>query len=95
MHVVQNRDQYIESCGTSQEGDVQLFAVDESGILDNLPPAEDDTVSTMACFSEEPYILLGCDSGALRLVALLGADGKLAHAPARTKQMEMHSYRGD
>ena len=35
-----------------------------------------------------------CDSGELRLVTLLDAGGKLAHAPARTKQMEMHAYRG-
>ena len=78
-----------------QDGDLQLFSVDEPGILDNLPPAEDDTISVMASFSEEPYILLGCDSGDLRLVALLGADRKLARAPVRIKQMELHSYRGD
>lgn len=68
--------------------------MEEAGILDNLPAAEDDTASALACFAEEPYVLLGCDSGDLRLVALLDAEGKLAHTPARVEQMEMRPYRG-
>ena len=73
---------------------MQLFGVEEAGILDNLPAPEDDTASAMACFAGEPYVVLGCDSGDLRLVALLDAEGGLAHAPARITQMESHIYQG-
>ena len=44
-----------------QEGDLQLFGVPEAGVLDNLPAAEDDTISAVASIRDEPYLLLGCD----------------------------------
>jgi hypothetical protein len=44
-----------------QDGDLQLFGVPEAGVLDNLPAAEDDTVSAVASVRDEPYLLLGCD----------------------------------
>ena len=44
-----------------QDGDLQLFGVPEAGVLDNLPAAEDDTVSAVASIRDEPYLLLGCD----------------------------------
>ena len=45
----------------AQDGDLQLFGVPEAGVLDNLPAAEDDTVSAVASVRDEPYLLLGCD----------------------------------
>ncbi len=39
-------------------------------------------------------MLLGCDSGNLRLLALTDAEHGLAHPPARIAQMEMHQYQG-
>ena len=76
-----------------QDGDLQLFGLEEGGILDNMP-LEDDHVTAVAAFEAQPYVLLGCASGAIRVVALLAADGKTADGVGRINSMVMLPYTG-
>lgn len=77
-----------------QDGDLQLFGLEEGGILDAMP-LEDDHVTAVAALEAEPYVLLGCASGAVRIVALLKAGGGTAEGVARISSMEMLPYAGN
>lgn len=74
-----------------QDGDLQLFGLEESGILDAMP-LDDAHVTAVAALEAEPYLLLGCASGAIRVVALLGAGGGTAEGVAPINSMEMLPY---
>ena len=77
-----------------QDGDLQLFGLEEGGILDNMP-LEDDHVTAVAAFEAQPYVLLGCASGAICVVALLAANGTTADGVGRINSMEMLPYAGE
>jgi hypothetical protein len=77
-----------------QDGDLQLFGLEEGGILDNMP-LEEDHVTAVAAFEAEPYVLLGCASGAVRVVALLKDGGTTADGVGRINSMERLPYTGE
>lgn len=76
-----------------QDGDLQLFGLEEGGIIDNMP-LDDDHVTAVAALEAEPYVLLGCASGALRVAALLKGGGGVAEGVVRINSMEMLPYTG-
>ena len=84
-------DSSLVGC-TSQEGDLQLFGLEEGAILDNLPCSEEHSVTAVAAAVAAPYVLLGCDDGVVRIVALLGPDGSLAAGVSQLASMEMRPY---
>lgn len=80
-------------CVWLQEGDVQLFGLEDAGLLDNMP-VEGDTVTAAAALAADPYLLLGCASGAVRVASLLGADGQPAEAARPLASVEVKPYTG-
>lgn len=76
-----------------QDGDLQLFGLEEAGILDNMP-LEEDHISCVATLETEPYLLVGCNSGALRVAALLAPGGGPAEGVSRIASMDMRPYAG-
>ena len=78
-----------ESCCCLQEGDVQLWGLATGSVklLDSLPCA--DCITAVATFATEPYVLLGCESGTMQVLALTGSTGVLTEVapPASTALM--------
>lgn len=73
---------------------MQLFGLEDAGLLDNMP-VEGDTVTAAAALAADPYLLLGCASGAVRVAALLGADGQLAEVASPLASVELKPYTGE
>lgn len=49
-----------------QDGDVQLWGVEAAALLDSMP-SEDDPITTVEPLADEPYLLLGCASGSIKV----------------------------
>ncbi len=79
------------AAAAAQEGDVQLFGLEDAGLLDNMP-VEGDSATAAAALAGEPYLLLGCASGALRVAALLGPLGQPAEPVKPLASMELKPY---
>ena len=58
-----------------QDGDVQLWGLAGGHVklLDSVPCG--DSVTAVACFSREPYVLLGCESGCIQLLGFTNSSG--------------------
>ena len=75
----------------AQDGDVQLWGVHAGGLLDSLACA-DDKVTAAAALLPEPYVVLGCASGGLRVAALLDASGAPADAAREATSLSLQPY---
>jgi hypothetical protein len=54
-------------CGWLQEGDIQLWGVEQRGLLDSTRIGEGQATTALAAFADRPYVLLGCDDGSVRV----------------------------
>jgi hypothetical protein len=70
---------------------VQLWGVHAGGLLDSLACA-DDKVTAAAALLPEPYLVLGCASGGLRVAALLDAAGAPADAAREATSLSLQPY---
>ena len=73
---------------------MQLFGLEDAGLLDDMP-VEGDTATAAAALAREPYLLLGCASGALRVAALLGANEQPADPVKPLASIELKPYVGE
>lgn len=48
----------------------------------------------MAALARDPYLLLGCKSGTLRVAAFADSEGVLARVPQATARLQLIPYRG-
>lgn len=77
-----------------QDGDVQLWGVEAGGFVDSLSNADEDAVTTACPLQDEPYVLLGCKSGKLQAVALLGSSGGPAGGAREACSLGRLGYEG-
>jgi len=73
-----------------QAGDLQLWGLEERGLLDSLPCA--DPLLALAAVPRAPYLCLGCESGALQFVQLNGGRGEPAEGVCEARSLEMLPY---
>ena len=76
----------------AQEGDVQLWGVHAGGLLDSLTCT--DAVTAVAALAPEPYLVLGCRSGGLRVAALLDEAGAPADSAREAVSLSLLPYQG-
>lgn len=50
-----------------QDGEVQLWGVEDHGLLHSMQIGQGLRVSTLAVFRDQPYVLLGCEDGSIRV----------------------------
>ncbi|KAK9818994.1 hypothetical protein WJX81_004841 [Elliptochloris bilobata] len=86
--------QFLDELGAilriTQDGDVQLWGVHAGGLLDSLTCA--DAVTAVAALVPEPYLVLGCRSGGLHVVALLDAAGAPADCAREAASLSLLPY---
>lgn len=49
-------------------------------------------VCCVASFEQEPYLLLGCRSGAVRVAALVNASGDAVNAARQVRALQLRDY---
>lgn len=76
----------------AQDGDVQLWGVHAGGLLDSLTCT--DAVTAVAALLPEPYLVLGCRSGGLRVAALLDEAGAPADSAREAASLGLLPYQG-
>lgn len=85
----------MKACNALQDGDVQLWGVEAGGFVDSLSNAEEDTITTACPLYDEPYVLLGCQSGKMHAASLLGSSGSPAGGAREACSLSKLSYEGD
>lgn len=90
---------------TNQDGKLQLWSVDRLEILDNdeqgsmasplqqLQLAGRDAVTYIAAMQQEPYVLLGCLSGAVRVAAMVNASGDVVAAARQVRGLRLMPHK--
>ena len=73
------------------DGDIQLFSAVQRRLLTSTW-LQGDAINAVALL--DPYILLGCESGSVRVVALLDADGAPAPAARPAADLALQPYQG-
>ncbi|KAK9811618.1 hypothetical protein WJX72_007037 [[Myrmecia] bisecta] len=74
----------------TQEGDAQLWGVAEESVLDSIPCV--DAVMAVAVMHNDPYVLLGCQSGDIQVAALVDASGEPAVGAREVRSISMTPY---
>lgn len=74
IHILPNTGDVIR---LDDDGRIELWSMDSMECVASLPPPHDDVVTVCLPLPHDPYLLLGCRSGAVNVVGLLGSD----HAP--------------
>lgn len=69
---------------------MQLWGVHAGGLLDCLTCS--DAVTAVAALTPEPYLVLGCRSGGLRVAALLNAAGVPADGAHEASSLSLLPY---
>ena len=77
----------------SQEGDIQLFSIVERRLAASTW-LQGDTIAAVALLPNDPYILLGCESGCVRVVALLDGASRPAEGAAPAVGLALQPYQG-
>lgn len=71
LHILPNTGAFLR---LDADGTLELWSVPRQHLTDALPALENDTPTACHLLPHDPYVLLGCASGALRAVAVLDAD---------------------
>ena len=71
---------------------MQLWGVHAGGLLDSLTCT--DAVTAVAALMPEPYLVLGCRSGGLRVAALLDEAGAPADSAREAASLSLLPYQG-
>ena len=79
---------------TPQAREIQLIGVDRFELLSSTQLEEDDAITAVVPLGEEPYLVLGCRSGAIRTVALLGDTGLPAEPNCPVASVSLRRYTG-
>lgn len=77
-----------------QEGDIQLFSIIERNLLTSTW-LQGDCINAVAVLPHEPYIFLGCESGNVRVVALLDSSGAPAEGTTQAVDLSLQPYQGE
>lgn len=59
-------------------------------LLDSVPCG--DSVTAVACFRQEPYVLLGCESGCIQLLGFTDKRGKLVEGVGAVASTSLLPY---
>lgn len=78
----------------TQDGDCQLFSAVSRRLLTSIW-LQGDTINSVTLLpGSDPYVLLGCESGNVRVVALLDEDGRPAAGAKPAADLAVQPYQG-
>eukprot|EP00884_Botryococcus_braunii_P015584 jgi/Botrbrau1/2709/Bobra.0203s0051.1 len=76
----------------AQDGEVQVWGVEDRGLLHSMQVGDSLRVTALAAFRDEPYVLLGCQDGSIRVLSVLGQDGGLAVGISKAESLQEMPY---
>ncbi|KAL6767592.1 hypothetical protein ACKKBF_B35875 [Auxenochlorella protothecoides x Auxenochlorella symbiontica] len=75
----------------TQLGDIQLFSIDSFKLVASTW-LQGDAITAVTPLPSAPYLLIGCESGAVRTAALLGEDGQPAPESSPVLDVSLRKY---
>eukprot|EP00877_Chromochloris_zofingiensis_P001873 jgi/Chrzof1/11687/Cz06g05130.t1 len=80
-----------------QAGRVEIWSIDHTDAHDDSQPLhslhlDDDDVTCVAAMKREPYLMLGCSSGTIRVAGLVNASGSTVTEARQVRALKMMAY---